>query len=181
MLQWFIHFFRFMIHGPWFMIHDWFPVDILILAERHTCQEPVMVPPIRLQRLTASTIKKALDAWHPFTATSKSLNILILIWIHRLPFTNFHWWKALWHHCGTDEGRSWCNVMELYCDCNCNWLWLWLLTDWLSDWVTVCCQVRSVNSEWMNDEWPESECCLSFWIIGIIGTKTKRLSPSIAV
>ena len=34
-------------------------------------QEPIIVPPVRLHRLTASTIKEALDAWMPLTASKR--------------------------------------------------------------------------------------------------------------
>ena len=59
--------------------HGWRAFLITTLFDSvTTSQEPVLVPPLRLHRLTASTIKVALDAWMPLTASKQLLDRLEL-------------------------------------------------------------------------------------------------------
>lgn len=48
-----------------------FTVTHIVLLLVDNVQEPIIVPPLRLRRLTASTIKVALDAWMPLAASKK--------------------------------------------------------------------------------------------------------------
>ena len=87
-------------------------------------QEPILVPPLRLHRLTASTIKGALDRWMPISASAKrpwgSVKTVAQHWDCRLytshKLVNWNWnGSKLICRC-QERNNSDCNCMSL------NWI-----------------------------------------------------------